>query len=244
MRTSNPTLSDATFSDFGGTFARSDAMTVEGTVTKTGVLLGCVILTAAWAWSRAGTSAIGPLMTVGVLGGLVGALVTIFKKTWSPVTAPLYALCEGLVLGGISAIFEAQYHGIALQAIALTFGTLLCLLVAYRSGLIRATDKLRLGIVAATGAIALIYLGSMVLSLFHVQVPLIFGNGIVGIGFSLVVVVIAALNLVLDFDFIERGAAQGAPKNMEWYGGFALMVTLIWLYLEIIRLLAKLRSRD
>ena len=249
MRTSNPALTDNTFSNFGGAFARSDAMTIEGTVAKTGVLLACVIVTAAWSWSRVaapgGGAEMGGYLVLGGIGGFITALVTIFKKNWAPVTAPIYALCEGLLLGGISAVTERSYPGIAVQATALTFGTLLCLLLAYRSGLIRATEKFRLGVVAATGAIFVVYLVAMVLSLFHVQAAAsIFGSGMVGIGFSLFVVVIAALNLVLDFDFIERGAAQGAPKYMEWYGAFGLMVTLIWLYLEILRLLAKFRSRD
>jgi uncharacterized YccA/Bax inhibitor family protein len=247
MRTSNPALTDNTFSDFGGAFARSDAMTIEGTVTKTGVLLACAILTAAWSWSRvaAGGAEMGGYVALGGIGGFIAALATIFKPNWASLTAPIYALFEGLFLGGISAMFEARYPGIAVQAISLTFGTLLCLLLAYRSGLIRATEKFRLGVVAATGAICVVYLLTMVLSLFHVHAfSSIYGNGMIGIGFSLVVVVIAALNLVLDFDFIERGAAQGAPKFMEWYGAFALMVTLIWLYLEILRLLAKFRSRD
>jgi uncharacterized YccA/Bax inhibitor family protein len=248
MRTSNPSLSDNTFRSFGGAFAGSDAMTIEGTVTKTGVLLACVILTAAWSWSRVaagGGADLGGYLAMGGIGGFILALATIFKPNWSPITAPIYALCEGLLLGGISAVTEARYPGVAMQAVALTFGTLLCLLLAYRLGLVRATEKFRLGVVAATGAICLVYIATMVLSLFHIHAfSSLFGNGMIGIGFSLVVVVIAALNLVLDFDFIERGAAYGAPKFMEWYGAFALMVTLIWLYLEILRLLSKFRSRD
>jgi uncharacterized YccA/Bax inhibitor family protein len=160
------------------------------------------------------------------------------------VTGPIYALLEGLFLGGISAIFEARYPGIVIQAVSLTFGTLLVLLVAYTSRVIRPSENFKLGIVAATGGIALIYMASFVLGLFGVSMPYIHDNGLIGIGFSLFVVVIAALNLVLDFDFIENGASQGAPKYMEWYGAFGLMVTLIWLYIEILRLLAKLRSRN
>jgi uncharacterized YccA/Bax inhibitor family protein len=158
-------------------------------------------------------------------------------------TAPIYALLEGLFLGGISAIFEAQYPGIVIQAVSLTFGTLFCLLLAYRSGIIKVTENFKLGVAAATGGIALIYLATLVLGLFGVRMPFIHESGLIGIGFSLFVVVIAALNLVLDFDFIESGAKSGAPKYMEWYAAFGLMVTLIWLYIEILRLLAKLRSR-
>jgi uncharacterized YccA/Bax inhibitor family protein len=183
-------------------------------------------------------------MTGGLIGGFVIALVTIFKKEWSPITAPVYALLEGLVLGGISAIFERSYPGVAIQAVGLTFGTLFVLLLAYKSGIVRATQGFKIGVIAATGGIAVFYLVEMVLNFFfHFQVPAINGSGPWGIVFSLFVVIIAALNLVLDFDLIESGVRMGAPKYMEWYGAFGLMVTLIWLYLEILRLLAKARRR-
>ena len=182
-------------------------------------------------------------MMVGLIGGMIVAFVTIFKKTWAPVTAPLYAVLEGFALGGISAILEATYEGIVIQAVALTFGTAGCLLIAYKSGVIKATENFRLGVVAATGGVMLIYLATYILGFFGIAIPYIHENGLIGIGFSLVVVVIAALNLVLDFDFIEKGAEHGAPKYMEWYAAFGLMVTLIWLYIEILRLLSKLNSR-
>jgi uncharacterized YccA/Bax inhibitor family protein len=166
-----------------------------------------------------------------------------FKKEWAMVTGSIYALCEGLFLGGLSAMYEIRFHGIVLQAAMLTFGTLFALLAAYRSGLIRATENFKLGICAATGGIALVYIVTMVLGMFGVRVPYIHDSGLIGIGFSLFVVVIAALNLVLDFDFIEQGSAVGAPKYMEWYAAFGLLVTLIWLYIEFLRLLAKLNSR-
>jgi uncharacterized YccA/Bax inhibitor family protein len=247
MRTANPALNGNTFGRDTYASASSGRMTINGTVNKTGVLLVILLIPATWIWGQVygawQSPAAGPLMMGGVIGGLVFALVTIFKKEWSPVTAPLYAACEGLVLGGISALMEMRFPGIVIQAVALTAGTLLCLLLAYRSGLIRATENFKLGIVAATGAIAMIYLTSFILGFFGVRIPFIHENGLIGIGFSLVVVVIAALNLVLDFDFIEQGAAHGAPKYMEWYAAFGLMVTLVWLYLEILRLLAKLNSR-
>jgi len=167
----------------------------------------------------------------------------VFRKPWAGITTPLYAALQGLALGGISVVFEARYPGIVSQAIFLTFGTLAALLMAYRSGLIKATENFKLGIVAATGGIFFIYLIGFVLSFFGVSIPLIHGSGPVGILFSLVVVTIAALNLVLDFDFIEMGAERGAPKYMEWYGAFGLLVTLVWLYLELLRLLAKLQGR-
>ncbi|WP_129136399.1 Bax inhibitor-1/YccA family protein [Luteimonas sp. YGD11-2] len=253
MRSANPALKESTFLDLGsGTVVSrdGDTMTINGTVNKTGFLLLLTVLTAAFAWSQAvgadGQPApgFGIYAWGGAIGGFVIAMVTIFKKTWAPVTAPLYALVEGFFLGAISALFNAYYEGIVMQAVLLTFGTLFAMLFAYRSGLVRATENFRLGVVAATGGIALVYLATIVLGFFGIQIPMIHESGIVGIGFSLFVVVIAALNLVLDFDFIESGAEQGAPKYMEWYGAFGLMVTLVWLYVEFLRLLAKLQGRD
>ena len=257
IRSGNPALKESTFLDLGsGTVVSRDAgaMTLNGTVNKTGILLLLSVLTAAFAWTQSvvtgpdGTAMVAPGVTIYALGGAIGgfilAMVTVFKKTWSPVTAPLYALVEGFFLGAISAVFELKYPGIVFQAVVLTFGTLGALQAAYRSGLIRATENFKLGVVAATGGIALVYLVSMGLRLFGKDIPLIHESGLVGIGFSLFVVVIAALNLVLDFDFIESGVEAGAPKYMEWYGAFGLMVTLVWLYIEFLRLLAKLQSRD
>jgi len=182
-------------------------------------------------------------MMVGLFGGFILAMVTIFKKEWAPVSAPFYALFEGFFLGAISSIFEARFPGIAIQATSLTLGTLVAMLAAYRSGYIRATEGFKLGVVAATGGIALVYFASIILSFFGISVSFVYGGGVLGIGFSLFVVVIAALNLVLDFDLIENGVRRGAPKYMEWYCSFALMVTLIWLYVEFLRLLSKARSR-
>jgi uncharacterized YccA/Bax inhibitor family protein len=179
---------------------------------------------------------------MGAIAGFVVAMVLCFKHNWAPVLAPVYAVLEGLFLGGISAMYAARFGGIVFQAVALTFGTLFALLAAYQAGFIRATEKFKLGIFAATGGIALVYFASIILGFFGVHIPGIFGSGMVGIGFSIVVVVIAALNLVLDFDMIEQGARAGAPKYMEWYGAFGLMVTLVWLYLEILRLLSKLKD--
>ncbi len=248
MRTANPALGDTTFSGLGRVARAEAAMSIQGTTNKALLLLQCVFITASWTWSiffKSGNpAAVAPLLGVGAIGGFIVALVTIFKPAWAAVTGPIYALLEGLVLGGVSSLAEAQYPGIVIQAVGLTFGTCLALLLAYKSGLIRASENFKLGVVAATGGIALFYLVALILGFFGVGIPLIFGSGPVGIIFSLVVVIIAALNLVLDFDFIEQGAAQGAPKYMEWYAAFGLMVTLIWLYLEILRLLMKLRSRE
>ncbi len=250
IRSGNPALKESTFLDLGsGTVVSRDggAMTLNGTVNKTGVLLLLCVITAAFAWMQvstpAGVANAGVYVWGGAIGGLVLALITTFKKTWAPITAPLYALVEGFFLGAISAMFEQRFPGIVFQAVLLTFGTLFALLFAYRSGLIKATEIFKLGVVAATGGIFLVYLATIVLGLFGINIPMIHDNGIVGIGFSLFVIVIAALNLVLDFDFIETGVERGAPKYMEWYGAFGLMVTLIWLYLEILRLLRKLQDR-
>jgi uncharacterized YccA/Bax inhibitor family protein len=253
MKTSNPALSENTFRNlsgagYGGSADVTGSMTLNGTVNKTGILLVCAIATAAWTWhlflQSRDYADVMPLMLVGLIGGLIFAMITIFKKEWSPVTAPIYALLEGLVLGGISAALELRYPGIAIQAVSLTFGTLFVLLLAYRSGLIKVTQKFRLGIIAATGGIMVFYLLEMLLGFFGIRFAAINGSGVIGIGFSLFVVAIAALNLVLDFDFIERGVQFGAPKYMEWYGAFGIMVTLVWLYLEILRLLSKIRSRN
>jgi len=241
MRTGNPTLTANTFTRVG---VSDNAMTIQGTVNKTMLSLLLLVITASWVWEKTMTT--GMIPPVAILGSFVAfavAIVTVFKKEWSPVTAPVYAGLKGLLVGGLSAYFEKQFPGIVMQAVALTFGTLFSLLVAYRSGLIKPTENFKLGIFAATGGICVIYLVSMVLGFFGKSVPMIHSSGPVGILFSLFVVVIAALNLVLDFDFIEQGAERGAPKYMEWYASFGLMVTLIWLYIEILRLLAKLYSR-
>lgn len=246
MRTANPALNKNTFM-VERAFSPEDRMTINGTVHKTAFLLVLALVPAMFVWSRffeAGNpQAVSPFMLIGVFGGLIAAMVTIFKRTWAPVTAPVYAVLEGLFLGGISAVFEARFPGIVIQAIALTFGTLLFLLFAYRSGMIKPTENFKLGVVAATGGIFFVYLITFVVGLFGVNVGFIHSSGPVGIIFSLFVVVVAALNLVLDFDFIEQGAESGAPKYLEWYAAFGLMVTLVWLYIEILRLLSKLQSR-
>jgi uncharacterized YccA/Bax inhibitor family protein len=243
MRTGNPVLNNQTFTRTG-MGAIGERMTIGGTVNKTFILLGLLILTAAWVWGKAMVlEPVGAYLMIGIFGGLIMAIATVFKPTWAPVTAPAYAALEGLFIGGISAIFETRYPGIVMQAVALTFGTLFCLLVAYRSGMIKATENFKLGVVAATGGIFVVYMVTMVLGFFGVAIPFIHGSGPIGILFSLFVVVIAALNLVLDFDFIEQGAEHGAPRYMEWFGAFGLMVTLVWLYIEILRLLSKMRER-
>jgi uncharacterized YccA/Bax inhibitor family protein len=251
MRTSNPAFRDSVFQEASHDLAHSSSvMTVQGTAIKSMVLVGILLVTAGFTWSQTlGTTAQGinpaglPYVLGGGLAGFVLALITIFAPKASPYTAPLYAAAEGLFLGGISAIFESKYNGIVIQAVALTMGTLVMLLVVYASGLVRVTQGFKAGVVAATGGIFLVYLMSMVLRFFGTDVPYIHGSGLVGIGFSIFVVIIASLNLVLDFDLISTNAQRGAPKYMEWYCGFGLLVTLVWLYLEVLKLLAKLSDR-
>ena len=247
MRTGNPALNARTFAPATYTATGDEVMTLQGTVNKIGVLLLLTLFSASWTWRmffRGDTEYLQLLMYGGLFGGLIFALITVFKKEYSMITAPLYALLEGLFLGAISAVFEASLPGIVIQAVALTFGILISLLLVYKSRLIKVTENFKLGVAAATGGIFLIYMLSWVMGMFGVTVPFIHENGWIGIGISLFIVVIASLNLVLDFDFIESGAESGAPKYMEWYAAFGLMVTLIWLYIEILRLLTKLQSRD
>jgi uncharacterized YccA/Bax inhibitor family protein len=244
IRSTNPVLKEKAFA---GELATGEAMTIQGTVNKTGFLLFLVVVAAAWTWGLGHSEtpeAAYPWMIGGALGGFVVALVTVFKKTWAPISAPIYALLEGLFLGGISAVFERSYPGIAVQAVSLTFAVMFVMLLAYKSGIIRATRGFKLGVIAATGGIALVYAANMVMGLFfHTQMSVLYSSTPLGIGISLFVVVIAALNLIIDFDMIENAARMGAPKYMEWYGAFGLMVTLVWLYLEILRLLSKVRRR-
>jgi uncharacterized YccA/Bax inhibitor family protein len=251
MRSGNPALNDKTFLDLGtGTVVRHDAgaMSLNGTVNKTAFLLVLTLAAAMYTWSRfyAGDGAgLMPFVWGGLIAGLVLAIATVIKKQWAPITAPLYAVAEGLAIGAISAVFEQRFPGIVMQAVGLTFGTLAALLLAYRSGLVRATENFKLGVVAATGGIMLLYLVNIGMRLFGFEgMGFILESSTLGILFSVGVVIVAALNLVLDFDFVEKGVEHGAPKYMEWYAAFGLLVTLVWLYLEILRLLSKLQSRN
>lgn len=251
-KSSNPILKEKSFrKDYT---MQSETMTVNGTMNKTATLLFLVVVAAAFVWnkyfdaiavnSEAGMSVVMPWLIAGGVGGLVAALVTTFRPQSAPYSAPVYALFEGLLLGGLSAMFESMYPGIVMRAVLLTLSVFMAMLFFYRSGIIKVTKKFMMGVVAATAGIALVYLFSFIAGMFGAEMSFIHGNSNFSIGFSLVVVAIAALNLVLDFSFIENASAQGAPKYMEWYGAFGLMVTLVWLYLEILRLLAKLASRD
>jgi len=251
-KSSNPVFRENVFSrDYR---SASEVMTVNGTINKTAIMLLLVIAAALFTWNKffqavatnpeAGAAAVMPWLIVGGIGGLIATLVTVFRPQSAAISAPVYAVFEGLLLGGISAIFESMYGGIVMRAVLLTMAVFLSMLFLYRSGIIKVTRKLQMGIFAATAGIAVVYLASFIGGFFGMEFSFLHGNSNFSIGFSLVVVAIAALNLVLDFSFIETAAASGAPKHMEWYGAFGLMVTLIWLYLEILRLLSKLASRE
>ncbi len=247
MQSSNPAFSDALFGEWGATRGATATMTVRGTANKTLILLMILTTTAALTWTQVGNGTMSTGLLIGsVIAGLILFFVTVFKKEWSPVTAPLYAACQGVVLGAISNMVNQRYPGIAIQAVALTFATMFFMLFLYGMRIIRVTEKLKMAVIAGTGALCLVYLGSMLLGFFGIQGPAatIFGSGPLGIGISLLAIGLASFNLLLDFDFIEQGERYGAPKVMEWYGAFGLMVTLIWLYMEILRLLRKLQSRN
>ena len=245
MRTANPALKEKVFTGMRAGVGEP-AMTLQGTATKSFLLILLTIFSASFTWNAVASGNTGilvPATLVGGIGGFIVALITVFKPKLSPFTGPIYAALEGLLLGGVSALYNSRFQGLPLQAVALTFGVFMALLIVYRTGLIRATENFRLGVVAATGGIMIMYLLSFVLGFFGIQMSFLHDSSPLSIGISLVIVVVAALNLVLDFDFIERGVAHGAPKFMEWYAAFGLLVTLVWLYLEMLRLLAKLQGR-
>ncbi|MDN5865558.1 MAG: Bax inhibitor-1/YccA family protein [Gammaproteobacteria bacterium] len=250
--TSNPALKRMARGDFAQAAPGEGTMSVGGTINRAIAMIALVVIGAAWVWSRyAGALAADPetawqsvstYLWVGLIGGLVFALATAFKPRWAKFTAPVYAVLEGLFVGAISATFNHLYPGIVLEAVGLTFGVMIVMLVLYRTGIVKVTPKLRRGIIAATFGVLLFYGVSWMVSLFGVNTSMLFGHGWLSIVISLVIVAIAAFNLVLDFDFIDRGSAAGLPKHLEWYGAFALTVTLVWLYLEMLRLLAATRQ--
>ena len=253
-KSSNPVFANNIFSQpVAGT--SDEVMTINGTINKTGIMFLIVLFAATFTWRKffgaidpafpgAIPSGVTGWMIGGAIGGFITALITVFSPRRAAITAPIYAVFEGLFLGAVSAMFEAMYPGLVMRAVSLTFGVFAVMLMLYRSGTIRATERFRTIVFAATGGIALVYLGSFIAGMFGVNVGFLHGNSLLSIGVSLVIVVVAALNLILDFDMITRGADARAPKFMEWYGAFGLMVTLIWLYLELLRLLSKLSSRD
>jgi uncharacterized YccA/Bax inhibitor family protein len=239
FRSGNPALNKKIFQQNHLTVSADQQMTVTGTANKVGILFLLLLCGAAISW----TNPSGLLIGIGLIGGFILAMVTIFKMEWARYTAPAYAFLEGLFLGAISLMFAQQSQGIVFNAVALTLGIFAAMFIIYRTGIIQVTQKFRTGVVAATGGIFLVFLASFILQLFGVHLGLVYGTGFWGIIFSLVIIVVAALNLVLDFDLIERGAANGLPKYFEWYTAFGLMVTLIWLYIEILRLLSITQRR-
>lgn len=247
FKSGNPTLSEKAFKQTAY-IDYDNSMTARGTLNKFGFMFLMLMGTAYYSWKEfAQGGDVQPLIWTGAIGGLVVALVIFFKKEWSPYLAPLYALLEGLFLGAISAYYNEAFAdkapNIIMNAVGLTFGTAISMFILYSAKIIRATEKFKAVIFTATAGIAIFYLVAMVMRMFGVQMAFLHEGSTFGIGFSLVVVAIAALNLILDFDMIEQGSAAGAPKYMEWYGAFALMVTIVWLYLEILRLLSKINSR-
>jgi uncharacterized YccA/Bax inhibitor family protein len=238
--TSNPVLTDKAFSQS----YTGKSMTVQGTVNKSIILFLLLLIASSFSWKltaanpEQGLSYIMPALLIGF--GI--ALVTIFKKEWAPITAPLYVLAQGVLLGAVSVFYASLYEGIVMQTILLTLGIMFFMLFAYKTKLIVPTQKFKSGVIMATGGVALVYIASIILNLFGIQMPFLHDSGPVGILISLVIIVIASLNLILDFSFIDESASKGAPKYMEWFAAFGLMVTLIWLYLEILRLLSKLRN--
>ncbi|HTB62797.1 MAG TPA: Bax inhibitor-1/YccA family protein [Opitutales bacterium] len=243
FNSSNPAFRNDPFSRVQAT---GSTMTLNGTINKIGILLLLTTASAAWTWhitDTQGASAVAPWLWGGIIGGLIASLVTIFVQRAAPVTAPLYAVLEGFALGGISSFLDKAYQGIAIEAVALTFGTLFLMLTLYWTGIVRATPMFVRGVIIATGAVALLYVVSMVFNMFGHPLSFMYDSTPLSIGISLFVVALAAFNLILDFAMIEQGSREGAPKYMEWYGAFALMVTLVWLYMEILRLLAKTQRR-
>ncbi len=239
-RSGNPVLTSNAFSiksDY------SDKMTIGGTVNKTFLTLLILIASAYYSWTYITISNV--LLLPSVICALIVGIITIRKKEWAPITVPIYGVLQGIFLGIISNLFNSMYDGIVITAVSYTLCILFALLSVYRLGLIKPTENFKLGLAAATGGIAIVYGINLVMSFFGSGIPLmdINNSSMYSIGFSLFVIIIAAMNLVVDFDFIEEGSEKGAPKYMEWYGAFGLMVTLVWLYLEILKLLAKMNSR-
>ncbi len=245
-KSSNPVLSKKRFENTQVlSQVQSEPMTLNGTLNKTLILFGLLLVTGTFAWNLTKTNP-GIAMTLiigGAIGGLALAIITVMKPERSPITAPIYALLEGIFVGSLSAKFAMFYDGIVMQAIGLTLSIMLIMLALYRSGVLKATPKFKKGVFIATGGVMFFYIINLVAGMFGGGISL-FNLGWMGIGISLVIVVIAAMNLIIDFDMIEKGVETGQPKFVEWYASFGLMVTLIWLYIEILRLLALLAGRD
>ncbi len=241
-RSSNPAFRSEYFQS---TAAAGQVMTIQGTINKIGFLMLLLIASGSFTWKMAleGVASLQSMMYLGIFGGLITALFTVFSPRNARFSAPIYAVFEGLALGGISGLFHMAYQGIVLNAVMLTLATLFGMLFLYKTEIVKPTERFKAGVMSATMGVCFAYLFSFILSMFGLASP-IHATGGVGIIISLVVVVIAALNLIIDFDMIVKGASSGAPEHMEWYGAFGLLVTLVWLYLELLRLLAAFQRRD
>lgn len=249
FQSDNPTLSQKIFSR---SLDQSDTgvMTVRGSIGKFGFLLFMVLAAASYTWYlyyNNQQQTMTTLMWVGIIGGLISVLAICFKPTLAPYLSPAYGILEGLFLGAISAIlndaFSEKYPGLVMQAVGLTFGVALAMFLLYNFRVIKATEKFKSTIFAATAGIAIFYVITLLLRVFGVNIPFMYDSSLLGIGISLFIVAIAALNLIIDFDMIEKGAEMGAPKYMEWYGAFGLLVTMVWLYIEILKLLSRFAGR-
>lgn len=244
MESRNPIFSDKLTSSIEGVMEAP--MTVQGALNKTLILVSLMFVSAIVVWQQAAlgyADKVNMLMIGGFVIGFIFALIICFNQKLAPLLSPIYAFAEGAALGGLSAMFETKYPGIAMQAAALTFLAIFSMAILYKTGVIKCTDKFRSTVITATFAIMIFYLIGLIASLFHFPMPLIYGSGLLSIGLSLFVVGLASLNLIIDFDFIEQGANRLLPKQYEWYGAFGLLVTIVWMYLEILRLPSKLRER-
>ena len=246
-RSSNPALNSNTFKNVvkRDSLHLNETMTIKGAVDKTALALSLLLISGYYCYSLGEQSLTLILTLIGLFLGLILFITTILKKSWAPFTVPFYSISQGFVLGGVSFYYNSQYEGIVLQAILLTILVLISMLFAYRSKIIKPTENFKLGVFSALMAVSLLYIVGFIMSFFGSGIPILNPNNssLISIGFSVFVVILGAFCLVIDFDFIEEGAEKGVPKYMEWYGAFGLLVTLIWLYLEIIKLLAKLRNR-
>ncbi|HVZ24570.1 MAG TPA: Bax inhibitor-1/YccA family protein [Sediminibacterium sp.] len=250
FKSGNPTLTQKMFDrSLSLEATQQGTMSVRGAINKFGFLMLMVMAGAVYSWhlfQEGKPDTVSTLMIVGIIGGLITAIAISFKPTWAGYLAPAYGLLEGLFIGGISAILNAafakQYPGLIMQAVGLTFGVAIAMFLLYNFRIIRATERFKSVIFTATLGILIFYALTWILRLFGVNVSFMYDSSMLSIGISIFVVAIAALNLILDFDMIEQGAERGAPKFMEWYGAFGLLVTLVWLYMEILRLLSKLAN--
>lgn len=241
-KSSNPVMGDKVYekSTQEGAVQTMERMTVQGAINKSFLLMGVLLCTGAVGWMFPNPI----MMWGGAIGGLVIVLLAVWKTHWSPILAPIYAALEGLFVGSISAIYASAFDGIVFHAVSLTMAVLFLMLFIYKTGIIKVTSKFRTGVIMATGAVMLVYVLSFVLGFFGINLPFLHEGGMIGIGISLVIIGIASLNLLLDFDNFDKGEQMGAPKYMEWFSAMGLMITLVWLYIEILRLLAMLSSSD